>query len=112
MTINIKVRNHTSIDEEMLDYSKKRFSKIEKMLPEGSFAEIEFIDEFGDKGGVDKLVQVDVTLPNEKNPIHLENAAHNWMTSIDVLKDRLEEYLIKRKDKIIDEHRTQRPDKI
>ncbi len=109
--INIKLRNHIKLDEDTKQYFQKRFSKIEKLLPENSFAEVEFIDQFGDKGGVDKLVQVDITIPGEKNPIHLENSAHDWMTSIDVLKDRLEHYLLNRKDKILESHRHPREDK-
>lgn len=112
MAINLKVRNHAEIADETLEYTKKRFAKIEQLVPEGSFTEVEFINQFGEKGGVDKLVQVDVTIPGEKNPIHLENAAHDWMTSVDVLKDRLEQYLLKRKEKIVEENRKPRPDKI
>lgn len=109
--LNIKLRNRTTLTNDERQYLEKRFSKIEKLLPENSFIEVEFIDQYGERGGVDKKVEVDITIPGEKNPLHLENSAINWMTSIDILKDRLEENLLTRKDKIMESHRQPREDK-
>lgn len=111
MALNIKVRNNTVLADEVRQYLEKRFAKIEKLLPENAFIEVEFIDQFGERGGVDKMVQVDISVPGGRDPIHLENAAADWQTSIDVLKDRLETDLIRDKEKLIDGRRTPRPDK-
>ncbi len=109
--MNIKVRSNTTITEDIKDYCQKRFSKIEKMLPEGSFLEIEFIDDFGQRQGEDKRVEANLSLPNQKQAVYLYNATADWGTSIDIVKDRLEEEVIKYKEKNIDRNRKPRKDK-
>ncbi|MDO8513469.1 MAG: HPF/RaiA family ribosome-associated protein [bacterium] len=111
MNCNYKVR-HTNLDQATLDYCEKRMARIKKLLPANSYMEIEFIDEFGKRGGLDKRVQVDISMPGEKQAIHLENSALDWKSSIDYLQNRLEEDLLRRKEKRIDEGRGPRPDKL
>lgn len=89
MRCNYKAR-HTELSDDIKEYCAKKFEKFEKMLPEDAFLEVEFIDEFGKQGGLDKLVQIDLAIPGEKHTIHLENATEKWRSSVDIIQGRLE----------------------
>lgn len=104
MQINYKAR-HTELDQQTIDYCKKRFSKFTKLLPEPSFLEVEFINEFGDRGGLDKRVQVDLSIPGQKRAIHLDNRTADWQSSIDFLQERLEQEIKRLHEKNIDNGR-------
>jgi ribosomal subunit interface protein len=105
MQLQIKSR-FGDLDQVTQDYCKKRMNKLEKILPENAYLEIEFIDEFGvERRGLDKLVQADLTIPGEKQTIHLENNEQNWQNSIDLLQERLEKELKRRHDKMIESGR-------
>ena len=112
MSLNLKLRHKTQIPPEVKEYVEKRMQKIMSLIPQNAFVEIEFIDDFGSRGGIDKKVEIDMTIPGEKKALHLKNAATDWFTSIDVLKDRLENEILRHKQKIIDSHRRPREDKV
>jgi ribosomal subunit interface protein len=104
MQFNIKVR-HTDIDEQTKDYCVKRMQKFAKLLPEASYFEVEFIDDFGERKGVDKLVQVDISIPGEKQTIHMENSSTDWQSSIDFLQSRLTKEIKRWREKLIESGR-------
>ena len=89
MKCNYKIR-HTKVDDDILKYCQKRIEKFENLLPQATFVEVEFIDEFGARGGIDKHVQVDLSIPGEKNTIHVEDWAEDWQSAIDLVQERLE----------------------
>lgn len=103
MRCNYKAR-HVELDNTVVEYCKKRFGKVEKLVPKTAFMEMEFIDEFGGRGGMDKRVEVTLDIPGMKI-IHMVNSATDWQSSIDFLQDRLVDEIINLKEKDRDNKR-------
>lgn len=99
MTINITGHN-IKINEDLRSYAEEKILKFIDMVLEPAICDIVLSDEFGPKGGKDKLVRVTLTLPGEKNSIHVEAQTDDFFGSIDLVQEKLERELEKYKSKI------------
>lgn len=99
MTINITGQNF-ELDENLKSYASEKVLKFVDMIEEPAICDIVLSDEFGPKGGEDKLVKITMTLPGEKNALHVEAQTDNFMASIDLVEEKLEREIIKYKEKI------------
>jgi len=61
--------------------------------------EVMIYDVNGPKGGEDKIVELALTMANEKNPMHVEAKSIDFLASIDFAHDCLEKQLVKHKEK-------------
>lgn len=87
------------VDDNLRGYIEERFRKFEKMVFEPAAIDVVLSDLMGSKGGVDKSVHVTLTLPEIKNPIHIEEVTADFKGSIDLIEERLETQISKYKEK-------------
>jgi len=99
MTINITGHN-VELNDDLKSYAKEKVLKYEDQLLEPAVCDIVLSNEFGPKGGEDKLVRVTLTLPGEKNAIHVEAQTDDFFGSIDLVQEKLEREFKKYKEKI------------
>ncbi|OGD56972.1 ribosomal subunit interface protein [Candidatus Berkelbacteria bacterium RBG_13_40_8] len=99
MKIIIKGKQY-KVDENLQKYILERFHKYESMVQEPAIIEITLSDTLGPKRGLDKVVCITATLPDIKNPIHIEEATSEFKGTIDLIQERLEQQLRKYKDKV------------
>ncbi len=102
MEIISKVR-HTVVTDDIKAYAEEKVGKhCHHYLGDGPaiVAEIEFDDINGPKGGLDKKVDLTITLPRQHLPIHLEQADATYQEAVDKLLDRLDKALVKYKEKL------------
>ena len=88
------------VDENLRSYINERFLKFTKFVQEPATIEVILSDEMGAKSGVDKSIKVTITLPELKNPIHIEEVTSDFKGSIDVIEERLEKHLLKYKEQV------------
>lgn len=60
--------------------------------------DVEFQDEFGPKGGVDKRVDITIDLPHRHSALHIEETDTNFKEAVDKLLDRLDQPLERYKE--------------
>ena len=99
MTINITGHN-VELGEDLKSYAEEKVLKFVDRLVEPVVCEIVLSDEFGPKGGKDKLVRITMTLPEEKNPIHVEAQTDDFFGSIDLAENKLEREIEKYKEQV------------
>lgn len=99
MTINITGHN-VELGEDLKSYAEEKVLKFVEMIEEPAMCDIVLSDEFGPKGGEDKLVKITLTLPGEKNALHVEAQTDDFFGSIDLAQEKLEREIIKYKEKI------------
>lgn len=101
MRIVVKVR-HTEVSDELKAYAQEKIcGKVLNMFPDAddSFVcDIEFDDQFGDKGGEDKRIDVTLSLPHRGEPLHLEESDASFQEAIDRIVDRLDKPLERYKE--------------
>ena len=88
------------VDDNLKSYAEEKVLKFVPLLEEPAVCEIMLADELGQKDGVDKSVHITMTLPNEKNPLHVEVTTSDFFGSIDLAEEKLEREIIKYKEKI------------
>ena len=98
MTINISGRN-VEQNEDLKSYSQEKVLKFAAIVEEPAICDIVLSNEFGPKGGEDKLVRITLTLPNQKKPIHVEASTSDFFGTIDIVQEKLEREILKYKDK-------------
>jgi ribosomal subunit interface protein len=98
MKVIIKTLKGLKIDPNIKDYAQEKVLKYEPMVEEPAVCEIVFSDELGPKGGVDKSVHITMTLPGEKNPIHVEALATEFMGAMDLAQEKLEQEITRYKE--------------
>lgn len=103
MRYSYKTRN-MHLDPGLIDYCKEKMTKFKKLVSDNAFLEIEFIDEFGERGGFDKRVSANLDIPGQKL-IHIENSAKDWFSAIDFAQDRILKEIIQLKEKNRDNKR-------
>ena len=99
MTIQITGLN-VELNDDLKSYAEEKILKFVNMIEEPATCEIVLSNEFGPKGGEDKLVRITMSLPGEKNPIHVESQTDDFFGSIDLAQEKLEREIIKYKEKI------------
>ena len=99
MKVIIKTLKGLEIDQTIKDYAQEKVLKYEPMTEEPAVCEVAFSDELGPKGGVDKSVRITMTLPGEKNPIHVEALATDFMGAVDLAQEKLEQEVTRYKEK-------------
>ena len=99
MKIIIKGNGKLKVNETLQKYITRKILKYEKIVKEPSVAEVVFKDLRGPKGGVDKCVNIRLTLPGVKNPIFVEVVTTDFTSSVDLAQERLEQRLKKYKDR-------------
>jgi putative sigma-54 modulation protein len=99
MQINISGKQ-VKVDDNLRGYIEERLRKFEKMVLEPAIVDVVLSNLRGSKGGVDKAIHVTVTLPDIKNPIHLEETTDDYKGSIDLIEERLETQIMKYKEEV------------
>lgn len=99
MTINITGQN-VDLSEDLKSYAQEKILKFAPLVLEPAICDIVLTDEYGPKGGKDKSVHLTLTLPGEKNSIHLEVLTDDFFGSIDLIQEKLDRELEKYKAKI------------
>jgi putative sigma-54 modulation protein len=99
MTINISGHN-VELNEDLKSYAQEKVLKFIEMIVEPAICDITLSNEFGPKGGEDKLVRITMTLPGEKNALHVEAQTDDFFGSIDLAQEKLEREILKYKEKI------------
>jgi len=99
MTISITGDN-VELNEDLKSYAEEKVLKFIDLIMEPAVCEIVLSNEFGPKGGEDKLVRINLALPGEKNPIHVEAQTDDFFGSIDLAQEKLEREIEKYKDKV------------
>ena len=99
MIINITGLN-IKMNKELKSYAEEKVLKFVEMVLEPAVCDIVLSDEFGPKGGEDKLVRITMTLPEEKNPIHVEAQTDDFFGSIDLAEQKLAREIEKYKEKV------------
>lgn len=99
MTINITGQN-VVLNDDLKSYAEEKVLKFVDIILEPAVCEIVLSDEFGPKGGEDKLVRITLTLPGEKNSIHVEAQTDDFFGSIDLVQEKLAKELEKYKEKV------------
>lgn len=97
MRVIIKTKGG-ELAQNVRDYAMDKFSILEKFVEEPAVCEAMIFDDFGPQGGVDKVVELALTMANEKNPIHVESKATEYLAAIDMARDCLEPQLIRHKE--------------
>lgn len=96
MNIITKVR-HTQVPAELKVYAEEKVGKkLTHYLGESDdsiICEIEFDNQFGPKGGLDKRVDLTVTLPHQHLPLHIEESDNSFEEAINKAVDRLDQPL-------------------
>lgn len=97
----VKVR-HTKVPPEVKTYATEKVnSKILSYLPQAGdevICDIELDDQFGDKGGYDKRVEITLSLPHQHLPLRIEENDPTFYEAIDKAVDRLDRSLERYKD--------------
>lgn len=99
MTINITGHN-VDLNNDLKSYAQEKVLKFVDMITEPAVCDIVLSNEFGPKGGEDKLVRITLTLPEEKNALHVEAQTDDFFGSIDLAQEKLEREVIKYKEQI------------
>jgi ribosomal subunit interface protein len=97
LTINISAKN-VELNEDLKSYVKEKVLKYEGQILEPAVCDILLSDEFGPRGGEDKLVRITMSLPNEKNTIHVEAQTSDFFGSIDLVEGKLAREIEKYKE--------------
>lgn len=98
MNINISGRN-VDLNDELKSYAEEKVLKYVDMILEPAVCDIVLSNEFGPKGGEDKMVRITLTLPGEKNPLHVEAISEDFFGTIDLAQEKLEKEILKYKEK-------------
>jgi len=85
------------VDDNLRNYINERFLKFTKFVLEPATLEVVLSDTMGPKGGIDQAVSVTMTLPEMKNKIHIEEVTSDFKGSIDLIEERLEKQLKKKR---------------
>lgn len=105
MQLIIQGKPKHTLTTEIKAYAREKFSRLGKYLPAAATVEVVLIDERGQKGGVDRAVNINIVRPGEKDPIHLEQISDDFRTSIDLLEKRTVRTLRETKERKIALHR-------
>lgn len=100
MQITIKGHKQLKIDPSLRSYIEERIRKYEPFLQEPARCEVILEDIRGPKGGADKVVKITLALPGLKKPIFVCERTADFFGSIDLAQERLEEQILKYKEKI------------
>lgn len=99
MKIIVQGKQGLKIDDSLVFYATEKVRKYEKIVAEPTICEIVLADEFGKKDGNDKSVHITLTIPQEKNPLHVEAVSSDFMGSLDLAQEKLEREIIRWKDR-------------
>lgn len=99
MRIIIKSKN-IKLNDDLKNYAFEKVSKYSEIIEDPAVCEVVLSDELGPKGGVDKSVHITLTLPGEKNAIHIEEVTSDFFGTIDLAQEKLEHQILKYKEKI------------
>lgn len=101
MQLIIKVR-HTKLPLEIKEYAKEKIGEKCALYldetDESIIGEIELDDQFGEKGGQDKRVDVTIALAHQHLPIHIEESDATFQEAIDKVAQRIEKALLRYKE--------------
>lgn len=98
MRIIIKGKN-LKLNEDLKSYAFEKVAKFAEIIEDPAVCEVVLSDELGPKGGVDKAVHITLTLPGEKNAVHIEKTTSDFFGSIDLAQEKLEREILKYKEK-------------
>ncbi len=99
MTIQITGHN-VELNDDLKSYTEEKVLKFVDLIEEPASCNIFLSNEFGPKGGEDKLVRLTLSLPGEKNPIHVEAQTDDFFGSIDLAQEKLEQQILKYKEQV------------
>lgn len=99
--MNISITGHNvELNDDLKTYAREKILKYEGQILEPAVCDIVLSNEFGPKGGIDKSVHITLTLPGEKNAIHVETRTDDFFGSIDLAQEKLEQQILKYKETI------------
>ncbi len=103
MEIVTKTRHTKKLPGQLKEYAEEKIqAKCAKYLDAANSAircEIEFDDMYGPKQGLDKRVDITISLPRHA-PIHVEECDADFKEAVDKANDRLDQPLEKYKELI------------
>lgn len=92
MRIIVKTVHQTEVSDDLKAYAEQKLrDKCATYVGDDPavICEVEFQDEFGPKGGVDKRVDVTIDLPHRHEALHIEETDTTFKEAFDKLLDRL-----------------------
>lgn len=108
MNLTIKTKGSQPISDRDKNWAQAKFRKLAKLCSPESTIEVTLEDMFGPKGGQDKRVHVLANIPHTKQPFYLEETSTNLRQAITSARSRLERYLIRSRDRQLDDSRRPR----
>lgn len=99
MRLIIKGRKQFKVPADLADFVEDKVRRFENRIPENSIVELEFADTRGPKGGKDKVCDLTMVLPGEKNAIHFTERTENFRKSVEFIEEKLERALKRYKEK-------------
>jgi len=100
MKIIIKGHKQLCIDDNLRSYIEEKIRKYEPQLKEPANCEVILEDIRGPKGGIDKVVKITLSLPGLKNPIFVCERTSDFIGSVDLAQERLEQQITKYKEQV------------
>jgi len=97
MQVIIKGLHGFKVPDSLKDYAEEKIRKYEKMIEEPAICEIVFEDINGSQGGVDKKIHFNLELPNEKYTLHVEETTTDFMGSINLAQEKIEQEILRYK---------------
>ena len=98
MRLIIKGRKQFEVPEDLATFAEEKIRKFEDRIPKNAILELESADTRGPKGGEDKVCDLTMVLPGEKNPIHFTERTENFRKSIEFIEEKLERELKRYKE--------------
>ena len=99
MQIIVKGLKGFEVYPENKDYIERRFGKFAKMVKEPTILEFAFNHTHQTRATIDKGIRLTFTMPELKNPEHLEEVSEHFPETIDRLAKRFEEILRRHREK-------------
>jgi len=98
MRLIIKGRKQFEVPGDLAAFTEDKIRKFKNRIPKNAILELEFSDTRGPKGGKDKVCDLTMVLPGEKNPIHFSERTENFRKSVEFIEEKLERELKRYKE--------------
>ncbi len=95
MKLIIKGRHRLNVPVELRRYIEEKVSRALKRRPEPLIVDVMLADIRGEKGGIDKVIHITVSLPGRKKPIFISEVATDFFEAVDLTESRLRHQLEK-----------------
>jgi len=105
MQIIIKGSKGFEIFDKNKEYIEKKFRKFEKRVKEPAVLEFSFHHTHATRANIDKGIHLTFTMPGLTEPEHIEEISEHFNETIDLLQERFDKFLGRRREKKIDSAR-------